>query len=191
MAPLPRPLLGLILLANPLLFLLPGPVQGAPFEAHTPTQSWNATGPSNSSHLVPKPPRPWSPAPFFWNDAPPRPYHAYGYGGFYQPDKAGDDARGSVNVVDKGSEVEAGAEDVHEHVDDIRTLGGDGKEDEVDANSSDAEETGERNEDEGKDVSSFWNPFAGLRHGDDLNRGDWDWKKQAHGHGKSWGEADS
>ncbi|KAK1142023.1 hypothetical protein N8T08_008229 [Aspergillus melleus] len=128
MAPLPRPLLGLILLANPLLFLLPGPVQGAPLEANVPTQSWNATGPSNSSHLVPKPPRSWSPAPFFWNDDSPRPYHAYGS---YDPDKAEDDARGSVNVVDKGSKAQAETEDghghEHEHVDDVETLDEDGK----------------------------------------------------------------
>ncbi|KAI9044705.1 uncharacterized protein KD926_011675 [Aspergillus affinis] len=191
MAPFPRPLLGFIPLANPLLFLLLGSVQGAPLEAHISPQTWNATGPSNSSHLVSPPPRPWGPAPFFWNAAPPRPYHAYGYGGFYYPDKHEDDGRGLVNanVVDQGPEAEPEAE--VQDVDDVEILDEDDGEDEVDMNSG-AEESDERDEDStpGLDASSFWNPFAGPRRGDDRKQGDWDWKHQAHGHGRSWGEAE-
>ena len=65
-----------------------------------------------------RPPRPWAPAPFFWNASPPRPYHSYGYSDFYKSktdeaqDESGTTIKQGPEVEDVPDESEAEAEDV-------------------------------------------------------------------------------
>lgn len=97
-----------------------------------------------------RPPRPWAPAPFFWNASPPRPYHSYGYSDFYKSktdeaqDESGTTIKQGPEVEDVPDESEAEAEDV----------------------SSDIEESDEDSDDLTPERHSFWDFFGRARHAD-------------------------